>query len=296
MSYGNNSYLVNSGIVDKNGYLPGNEPVGYNADATYAAQQKMDAEIAARMAQNAQGAAPYNPQGFSGSTVGAGMGQQPQFQGGGQTQPYGGYLGGAGQGGGMSAAVMPGTGPLMGTGGQWGTSAGQGGYNSSGSSNPYLSGAEAGITRRMTDNLNRNIMPQISQGAQSVGGYGGSRQGVVEANAMKDMNLGLGDSLAAMNSGDWNQQQGRNLSQYGMDQNFYTSQRGQDLASVGMGADLYSRGMSGQWDALTKAGQIYNPLITGMGTTTNNQSSGGGVQGAIGGAMGAYDFYKNLTK
>lgn len=223
----------------------------------------------------AQGYYGYNDPRDQGGNWSAQPQQQPAPQP--AQQPYGGNQGGFGNVGNGSGAG-PG-----------------GGYNSSGTQNPYLSGAEAGITRRMTDNLQRNILPQISQGAMAAGGYGGSRQGVLEANAMRDMNLGLGDTLAAMNSGDWNQEQGRDLSRYGMDQGFYASQRGQDLASVGLGADLYSKGMEGQWKPLQNAGQIYNPL-TGLGTTTQNQSSGGGWQGATGGAISAYDFYRNMTK
>ena len=44
------------------------------------------------------------------------------------------------------------------------------------------------ITEQVTSNFNRNVMPQISQQMMATGGYGGSRQGVIEANAMRDMN------------------------------------------------------------------------------------------------------------
>lgn len=251
----------------------------------------------------------YGAQG--GPTVGAGMGQQPQFQGGAQTQPYGGYLGGAGQGGGagmqpgmayaggsntfnegggMSAAVMPGTGPLMGTGGQWGTSAG-----TSGTTNPYLSNMADEIGRRSQQGLDQSFNA-IRSNAIGVGGLGGSRQGVAQGVATGMANDALTGNLANLYGTDWTNSKNRELSRYGMDQGFYTAERSGDRADTLLGADLYSRGMQGQWSPLQNAGQIYNPLITGMGTTTNNQSSGGGVQGAIGGAMGAYDFYKNLTK
>lgn len=161
-----------------------------------------------------------------------------------------------------------------------------------GGGNPYLGLQGGAIARRMTDNLQRTVLPQISQYASAGGGYGGSRQGVLEANAIKDMNLGLGDSLAGLYGGDWAQQQNRQLSRYGMDQGFYTAQRGQDLQSVGLGADLISKGQQGQWTGIQGATGAYSPF-TGLGNTTQSGNTGGGFGGAVGGALGAAQFAKN---
>ena len=58
--------------------------------------------------------------------------------------------------------------------------------------NPYLDEMAQGITSQMNDNWSRNIAPGIRSGAMNVGGFGGSRQGVVESNALNDMNRSLG--------------------------------------------------------------------------------------------------------
>ena len=163
-----------------------------------------------------------------------------------------------------------------------------------GGGNPYLDMQGGAIARRMSDNMNRNIMPQIDQGAMAAGQFGGSRQGVVQANALKDMNLGLGDSLSNLYGNDWNATQNRNLSRYQGDQGFYTQQRGQDQNGALLGANLYSQGMQGQWDPLTHASQVYSPY-TGIKSETTNQSQGGGAMGAFGGAMGAAQLWKNFN-
>ena len=162
-----------------------------------------------------------------------------------------------------------------------------------GGGNPYVDMQGGAIARRMNDNLTRNVLPQIDQGAMAAGQFGGSRQGVVQANALKDMNLGLGDSLSNLYGNDWTNQQNRNLSRYGMDQNFYTQQRGQDQSGAVVGANLYDRGMQGQWSPMQNASQVYSPY-SGIGSSTQNQQQGGGWTGAAGGAMGAAQLGKNM--
>lgn len=86
--------------------------------------------------------------------------------------------------------------------------------------NPYLGQMGKSITGQVTENLLRNVMPEIRNGAQAAGGFGGSRQGVVEANALKDASKSISDSLTGMYFGDYTNAMNRNLQQYGMDQNF----------------------------------------------------------------------------
>lgn len=188
-------------------------------------------------------------------------------------------------------------------------------------SNPYLGKYADAITNQVTQNLQRKILPGISGGAIAAGGYGGSRQGVVEANALNDANQGLSNALAGMYSQDWNAQQGRNLQQYGMDQsynlglgnlglnaqnsqnNFYTAQRGQDLQAAGLGASLAqmaNQGYLNQGQGMYNVGSQYQnapwQLIgnlnnaatpyTGYGSTsTVSQNTNPWVQ-ALGGAIG----------
>ena len=80
-------------------------------------------------------------------------------------------------------------------------------------SNPYLSQIADTVTRKATDNYNTNIAPQVRGGAMMAGQFGGSRQGVVEANALKDLNQGISDSLGSLYGNAYNQaQQAKNAS------------------------------------------------------------------------------------
>lgn len=199
----------------------------------------------------------------------------------------------------------------------------------SGQSNPYIGSYANAITNQVTQNLQRNILPGISSGAMSAGGFGGSRQGVVEANALNDANQGLSNALAGVYSSDWNNQQGRDLQRYGMDQsynlgmgnlglnyqnsqnNFYTAQRGQDLQAAGLGAQLAqmaNQGFLGQgqglynvgtttqqapWGAINNFTGAARPF-TGFGSDSSSTSSNPWAS-AIGGAYGGAQLF-NLFK
>jgi hypothetical protein len=116
-----------------------------------------------------------------------------------------------------------------------------------GMTNPWLPAAQKGLTDQVTSNLKTNILPGIRSGAQAVGGFGGSRQGIAEGLAIGQTNQGLSNSLAQMG-----------LNSYGMDQNFYTAQRGQDLQQTQLGANMFGQGMYGlgqQGQGLYNAGQ-----------------------------------------
>jgi hypothetical protein len=217
-----------------------------------------------------------------------------------------GATGGAGGGGGAAPA-------------QTGMNLGMGG----GQSNPYIGAYGNAITNQVTQNLQRNILPNIGGGAMAAGGYGGSRQGVVEANALNDANQGLSNALAGAYSSDWNNQQGRNLQQYGMDQsynlglgnlglnnqnsqnNFYTAQRGQDLQQMGLGSqlaqsanqgylnqgsgvyDVGSQYQNAPWQTMGNFNSAATPY-TGYGaTSTTSQGTNPWAQALGGAAMGA---------
>lgn len=188
--------------------------------------------------------------------------------------------------------------------------------------NPYLSQMADSIKSQVNDNLQRNIMPNISSGAQLVGGYGGSRQGVVEANALKDANQTLSNSLTNMYYGDYNNAMNRQLQKYGMDQSYnlglgglQLGNRNTDLNAVQLGANLvnqsnqgylnqgqgiYNLGLTAQqapWqtvNGMNSATQNY----TGFGTTTSNNNGNAGA-GFLGGAIAGgqlYNLYKQPSK
>lgn len=112
------------------------------------------------------------------------------------------------------------------------------------------------LTAQSNQNLAQNVMPQISQGAQMAGQYGGTRQGIAEGVAAGNAQAGLTTSIAGLYSQAYGQDQNfytqnRNLDQNfytqnrGQDQNFYTQQRGQDQSGIALGANLYNMGNTG---------------------------------------------------
>lgn len=167
--------------------------------------------------------------------------------------------------------------------------------------NPYLQQMGDVLTNRVTDNLNRNILPGIRSNAVAAGGFGGSRQGVIEANAMKDANQGISDALTGAYFQDFTNQMNRNLAQYGQNQSFYNANRGMDLQQTQLGANLFNMGNQGflsQGQGLYGLGgqqqqapwNIINNANAGLGQwsgygTTTSANQGGGGMGALGGAL-----------
>lgn len=185
--------------------------------------------------------------------------------------------------------------------------------------NPYLSQMADTIKGQVNDNLTRNVMPQIASGAQLAGGFGGSRQGVVEANALKDANQGLSNSLTSMYYGDYNNSMNRGLQKYGMDQSYnlglgqlQLGNRNTDLNQVQLGANLFQNGNTGFMNTgsgvynlgLTQqqapwqvSGNLNNTMTpyTGLGSTTGNYA-GNPVAGALGGAVAGSQLYNLWNK
>ena len=64
------------------------------------------------------------------------------------------------------------------------------------SSNPYLAASVQASINPVLQNLTRNILPGLESGAVQAGGIGGSRQGVLEANAINDFMRTAGDISA----------------------------------------------------------------------------------------------------
>jgi hypothetical protein len=106
---------------------------------------------------------------------------------------------------------------------------------------------------------------------------GNQRYGIDQATNLGYFNGGNSFALGMTNAGN---QANAN------DQNFYTQQRGQDLQSLQVGAGLMQGANQGEWQPYQNAGQVYAPY-TGYGSNTQSQQ-GGGVVGALGGALGGY--------
>lgn len=139
--------------------------------------------------------------------------------------------------------------------------------NGDAGANPYLTKAiQGGIDQStnqfsqmqgdLTDNLKRNILPQIGSSAILAGQYGGSRQGVAEGNAISDLTKQLSQSATQFGQNNTNAAVGAQATAYGQGQD-------RSLAALqGLSAQQY--GVAGQ-DAATK-----NAAEFGNVSTTNN--------------------------
>lgn len=243
----------------------------------------------------------YNPDqlaqilggGYTGAGIGSWLGEhQPQINAGeGLYRADSANLGLGGTGvptGATSGAARPMAGGMPGAAGA--TSGGTTGYTGS---NPYLAGAADDITRRV--NLSRDQALQGIRGnAISMGGLGGSRQGVAEAQAISGSADNLAGQLTNMFGNDWTNQQNRDLTTRGQDMGFYTQQRGQDQSGAALGASLYGLGTQGGWTPLQNASDIYGRYTGLNNSTTSGTNTGGGAMGALGGALGVGQLSKNL--
>lgn len=217
--------------------------------------------------------------------------------------------GGSGQGSGQGAGPFS-TGGGGGGGGGYGGGYGGGGssmgssYSSTGQ-NPYLSQMGDVMTRQMTDNFNRKVMPQIGSQAMATGGYGGSRQGVVEANAINDLNQQIGGALTNLYGQGYNTtmqhdlgQQNLGLGYANLDRSINNDNLNWQLQGANFGLGVYDRMQQGNQTGLNAATNIQNTPYNywqnfsnqansiGQGYGTQTSSTGGNpFMGALGGAQ-----------
>ena len=115
------------------------------------------------------------------------------------------------------------------------TSSGGGGSNYMAQTNPYLQQQMDAVTKTMTGNFNRNVLPSISSQAMAAGGFGGSRQGVIEANASNDFNQQLGGALAGLGNSAFGQQLQYDLGRRNNDLGYYNAANSYDLGRGNLG-------------------------------------------------------------
>ena len=197
-----------------------------------------------------------------------------------------------------------------------GQPAGQSGWGGYGyQKNPYLDSMASNITNQVTDNWNRNLAPSIRGGAMQAGGFGGSRQGVVEANALKDVNSGLTNALTNMYGQDYQTSMGRNLQRYQGDQSYDLGLRNNDLgfsnldfqinqgnvnnqlAGANLGMNTWGTQQQGNQAGITAGTNIQNTPYNNWsnfntaanavgnglaGETTNKDAQGNPIFGALG--------------
>lgn len=244
------------------------------------------------------------------------------------TPGYGSGLGKNGMGDGWDAAAPSGGGPTGGGNLGFGSgSSGSGSYSnmgtqSSGGPNPYLQQQGKDIIRQMTDNYNRNELPAMRSGAMAAGGFGGSRQGVVEANGLNDLNRGIGQNLTSLYGQDWTNGQNRNLQQQSINNSYDLGLKSNNLGFANLdsnnqqfGANYGLNVMNAQnnWanNGVAAANQLqnapidYNRYFNGQanqtagqgGTNTNTQTNPGNPWvGAIGGAQLANSWLNSFGK
>ena len=146
--------------------------------------------------------------------------------------------------------------------------------------NPYLDETAKNITQQMDDNWTRNLAPSIRSGAMAAGGFGGSRQGVVEANGLNDMNRSLSQNLTNLYGTDYNNQMGRNLQQYQGDQqtalsnkqannNYDLGLRSSDLGFGQLDANINQQNFNNQLSSAQFGLNAYNTLNNNNATAVN---------------------------
>lgn len=143
--------------------------------------------------------------------------------------------------------------------------------------NPFLDQMAAGITSQMNDNWTRNQLPSMRSGAMASGGFGGSRQGVVEANGLNDMNRSLGQNLTNLYGTDYTQAQNRNLQQQSINNSYDLGLRSNDLGFAGLDANIANSNFSNQMQAANFGMNAYNTMnnqtATGITAGTNIQNT-----------------------
>lgn len=145
------------------------------------------------------------------------------------------------------------------------------GYNPK--QNPYLKQMGVDVGNQMFDQWSRHTLPSIRSGAMAAGGFGGSRQGVVEANGINDMQRNYGQALTGMYGNDWSQQQGRNLQQQGLNNSYDLGLRSSDLGFANLDANINQNNFGNQMQAANFGMGVYG-MMNGM----NQQGINSGTQ------------------
>ena len=173
--------------------------------------------------------------------------------------------------------------------------------------NPYLQQMGDMMAGTMTNNWQRQVQPQIASGAMATGGYGGSRQGVVEANSANDLNNGIGSALASLYGNGYNTGlqydlglKNNQLGYANLDRNISNDNNNWQLQGANFGLGIYDRLQQGNQIGVNAGTNMQNTPMNywnnfsngansigqGYGTSTGTQNMPGSpVMGALGGAQ-----------
>jgi hypothetical protein len=156
--------------------------------------------------------------------------------------------------------------------------------NGLGDANPYLKAQADFLGSQMNDQLQRGLQG-IRSNAVGVGGLGGSRQAIAEAEAIKGAQGQYGGALANMLGNTYLQDKSINTGSY-------NANRGMDLQQAGLGLSAMNMGLQAPFQPSQAANDIYGNY-TGLGTQSTG-GSGGGWQGALGGLLAGGSFGKQM--
>lgn len=168
--------------------------------------------------------------------------------------------------------------------------------------NPYTQASANAMTDQAARLYNQTVAPTIDSQAQMAGGYGGSRNAIVQGQALGQINSGLQSGLANLYNNAYQQ-----------DQNFYSNQRAQDLQGQALGSSLYSQGIQGQlsqgsglynlgltqqnapWNVMNNATNVMTPWSgLGASTVTTQTPYSNPLANGLGAGLAGYQFAKNL--
>lgn len=187
------------------------------------------------------------------------------------------------------------------------TGGGGGGMTSTGGQNPYSQTLSDMLAQTMTNNWQRRIAPQLASQAVAAGGFGGSRQGVLEANSANDLNLGIGNALANLASNNFNTSANydlgmanNSLGYANLDRNINNDNLNWQLQGANLGMSMQDRMLAQMMMGLNLGTNIqntpmnywsqfanqYNGIGNGYGSTTGSvNQSGNPLISALGGAQ-----------
>lgn len=137
---------------------------------------------------------------------------------------------------------------------------------------PYMQQQTDWLSKQYSDKLARDLQGIRSYSA-GVGGLGGSRQGVAEAEAIAGSNAGFGGALANFLGDNYRADRALNTSSY-------ATHRGLDLQQAGLAAQFLGQGTNLPWLPLNSASNIYGQY-SGM----NGGDSGSKWQQILGGLL-----------
>ena len=159
----------------------------------------------------------------------------------------------------------------------WGNQSNLGMGDSGYQRNPYLDQASRDIGSQMFDTWSRQIAPSIRSNAMAAGGYGGSRQGVVEANALNDMQRNYGQALTSMYGQDYTNFQNRGITRQGQAQSYDLGLRNNDTANwsldAGINQNNFNNNLASANFGLGVQNQLMNNNGVGIAAGTNIQNT-----------------------